>query len=118
MSNTISVSTYHVEKFRDGKITFAELAGLYVYMPKARICADVGFQFPDKVVSVRHVDEGEWPFDDHQAIRAARMEYDAGQVELASGREMNHFVLYRFPRKKLRRNHLNYFNPPGWHSNG
>ena len=100
----------HIAKFHEGVLCFEHLVQLYPKHTFAELGEVLGFQFPKNIVSVRHVNDSEWPFEDIEAIREARQKYDQGTHEMATGREFNHFVLYLFPRRVPRKESLNYFH--------
>ena len=94
--------TTHIGNLRAGAMTFTELRQRYPHLSLEDLSDYAGFQYPERVISVRHVDEGEWPFEDAARIRTARRAYDDGIIEMATGCEFKHFVLYSFPRKRIR----------------
>lgn len=103
----------HIERFRAGNLTFEQMTRLYPGHTLVDLAEALGFQYPERIVSIRHVNDGEWPFEDIQQIRHARQAYDLGTHEMATGREFLHFVLYLFPRRVPRNTSLYYFRQAG-----
>lgn len=81
-----------------------------------RLGETLGWPMPQHIVSVRHhLDH--WPMKDHAAILYARSLYDAGKVEMVTGREdltasmdiigpaksVFVFILYQIPRVRQAR---------------
>lgn len=63
------------------------------------LAAYLGVRLPFNVVSIRASDTGDWPPEDMVRIHLARENYEAGLVEMATGRHLSrHFVLYSFTR--------------------
>lgn len=50
-----------------------------------------------------------WPAKDAVGIDNARRSYDAGLIEMATGRDGDWLILYAFPRKRPAKNRLPYF---------
>ncbi len=95
------VAPIHVERFHAEQVTFAELRDAYPKCSLSELALAVGIPMPEQVISVRHVDEESWPYEDHYRIFQTRIAYDEGVVEMATGRfAKRYFVLYVFPRKK------------------
>ena len=103
----------HVRKFREGDMNFNELRANHPSISLEDLCDHAGFQYPERVISVRSVEDGMWPFPDAGRIRSARRAYDDGIIEMATGCEFQHFVLYGFPRKRIRNPVRPYFYA-GW----
>lgn len=51
-------------------------------------------------VVTRKLATSEWPEEDRRTIEKLREDYDAGNVEIAQGRDGNFIILYSFPRSK------------------
>lgn len=50
------------------------------------------------ILSRRHASSAVWPEKDMPVIRRARIEYDAGLIEMPTHRDADWLILYRIPR--------------------
>lgn len=60
------------------------------------------------IISRRYIDQ-EWPAMDDVVIENARKDYDAGKIEMATGRDGFYQVLYRIPRERFDKKRKPYF---------
>ena len=81
----------------EGRIEFSDLFGLYPLLSYEEVAEQLGIPNPSKLVSIRH-NHYWWPDRDADRIAIARIDYDLGKVELATGRFGEYFTLYAFPR--------------------
>ena len=103
----IEVTPEDRQKWGLGKAYF-ELLQVKYRASAVDLAAALAIPFPSRIVAVRGADDW-WGLEYTLAIQLARSQYDAGSVEVITGRFGNHFFLYKFPRRE-RIDRIAYFN--------